>query len=203
MTQVEVWMKKVLGIVGSPRKKGNTHVLVSRILEGAEAAGAAVDLLMLGKKKILECDGCHACWKGKECSKKDDMLAIYPRIVESDALVFGTPVYWYGPTALMKGLIDRFVYFNCPENRPGIRGKAAALAVPFEEAGEETAELVVELFRRSFAYLELELVGQVLAPGVTRRGEVAKQAARLAEAYELGRRLVATPRSSVTPARPG
>jgi multimeric flavodoxin WrbA len=182
-------MKKVLGIVGSPRKKGNTHILVSRILSGAEEAGAAVDLLMLGEKKILECDGCHACWRGKGCSKKDDMLAIYPRIVESDALVFGTPVYWYGPTALMKGLIDRFVYFNCPENREGMRGKAAAIAVPFEETGEETADLVVELFRRSFAYLGLELVGRVLAPGVTRRGEVAAQPARLAEAYELGRRL--------------
>lgn len=68
-----VAVKKVLGIVGSPRKKGNTHLLISRILEGAEEAGATTDIVFLGKLKIRECDGCHACWKGKPCGKKDDM----------------------------------------------------------------------------------------------------------------------------------
>jgi multimeric flavodoxin WrbA len=183
-------MKRALGIVGSPRKKGNTHILVSKILEGAQEEGAAVDLLFLGDMMILECDGCHACWKGQECSKKDDMLAVYPKIMESDALVFGTPVYWYGPTALMKGFIDRFVYFNCPENRERIRGKAVAVAVPFEEKEKETAELVIELFRRSFEYLELRLVGQVIVPGVTHRGEVAEKTEHLAGSYELGRKLI-------------
>jgi hypothetical protein len=109
--------KKVLGVVGSPRKNGNTHILVSRILEGAEKQGAAAETIFLNDLNIRECNGCHACWRGKRCSKKDDMRDIYPKIIESDVIVFGTPVYWYGPTALMKGFMDRFVYFNCPENR--------------------------------------------------------------------------------------
>ena len=90
----------ILGVVGSPRKRGNTHTLVSRILEGAAAEGAAAETLFLGDLDIRECDGCHICWKGRQCSKKDDMNKIYPKIIQSDIIVFGTPVYWYGPTAL-------------------------------------------------------------------------------------------------------
>jgi multimeric flavodoxin WrbA len=122
----------ILGVMGSPRKKGNTHILVSRILEGAEAAGDDTEVLFLGDLNIRECDGCYNCWKGRKCSKKDDMNALYPKIIGSDIIVFGTPVYWYGPTALMKCFIDRFVYFNCPEHRAKIRGKSAVLAIPFE-----------------------------------------------------------------------
>lgn len=51
------------------------------------------------------------------------MNGFYQKIIDSDILVFGTPVYWYAPTAIMKAFIDRFVYFNCPENREKIRGK--------------------------------------------------------------------------------
>jgi multimeric flavodoxin WrbA len=183
-------MTKVLGIVGSPRKKGNTHILVSKMLEGAEAEGAETDILLLGKLKIRECDGCHACWQGKPCSKKDDMNHVYPMMAQSDAFVFGTPVYWYGPTALMKAFIDRFVYFNCPENRPQVRGKRAAIAVPFEEETLETAALVVALFERSLAYLEMDLMGQVIVPGVGKKGDVLEKEEGLKAAYELGRRLV-------------
>ena len=114
-------MKKILAVTGSPRRNGNTHILVTKIAEGAKSKGAIIDELFLGDLAIIECDGCHVCWKGKECSKNDDMLTIYSRIIQSDIIIFGTPVYWYGPTALMKAFIDRFVYFNCPENRKKIR----------------------------------------------------------------------------------
>jgi multimeric flavodoxin WrbA len=133
--------KRVLGIVGSPRRKGNTHLFVSRILEAGDG-GAATDLLFREDLQILECDGCHVCWKGNSCPKNDGMNGVYDKIANSDLLVFGTPVYWYGPTALMKSLIDRFVYFNCPENRDKIRGKRALLAVPFEEENPATADLL-------------------------------------------------------------
>ena len=183
-------MKRILGVVGSPRKHGNTHILVSRILEGAKEGGAIVETLFLNDLHIQECDGCHACWKGKQCSKKDDMNDLYPRIIESDIIVFGTPVYWYGPTALMKGFIDRFVYFNCPENRAKIRSKSAAIAVTYEEESTRTAELVVAFFRKSFEYLEMNLVGQVIVAGVGQKGEIRKKSKSLSEGYELGRRLV-------------
>jgi multimeric flavodoxin WrbA len=187
-------MSKVLGIVGSPRRKGNTHLLVEKILEGAQAAGAETEIVMLGDLQIRECDGCAVCWKGRPCARNDDMNAVYPKIAASGALVFGTPVYWYGPTALMKCFIDRFVYFNCPANRAMVKGKSAVLAVPFEEANPGTAELVTAFFEKSLAYLEMNLLGRVIVPGMERRGQILEKPERLTEAFGLGERLIADSR---------
>jgi multimeric flavodoxin WrbA len=182
-------MKKILGVMGSPRKKGNTHILISKILEGAKSEGVKGEILFLDDLTIHECDGCHRCWQGKECNKKDDMNNIYPKIMESAGIVFGTPVYWYGPTALIKGFLDRFVYFNCPEKRKMIKGKPAALAVPCEEEDPATAALVKAMFEKSLEYLEMNLIGFIIVPGVTKRGEIIKKQGSLQEAYNLGIRL--------------
>ena len=101
-------MKKILGVLGSPRKEGNTHVLISKILEGAKEAGASGEIIFLDDLDIKECAGCFSCWKGNECSRKDDMNDLYQKIFESDVMIWGTPVYWYGPTALIKAFLDRF-----------------------------------------------------------------------------------------------
>jgi multimeric flavodoxin WrbA len=182
-------MTDILGVVGSPRKNGNTHILVSKILDGASEKGATVETIFLDDLEIRECDGCHACWKGKECAKKDDMNDIYPRIIESDVIIFGTPVYWYGPTALMKLFIDRFVYFNCPENRAKTRGKAAVIAVPFEEEDPDTIALLELFFEKCFLYLEMDFVGKIIAPGVGWKGEILEKEDLLEDAYKLGMRL--------------
>ena len=182
-------MKKILGVIGSPRRNGNTHILVSRILEGAREHGAETKTIFLHDLDIRECDGCHTCWKGKPCSKKDDMNTVYPAVIESDAIIFGTPLYWYGPTALMKGFIDRFVYFNCPENRKKIKGKAAVIAVPFEEENPQAADLLVSFFEKSLAYLEMNLVARILAPGVGRKGEILQKEKYLSEGFTVGRSL--------------
>jgi multimeric flavodoxin WrbA len=182
-------MRRILGVVGSPRKNGNTHVLVSALLEAACEAGATAETLLLGELTIRECDGCHACWSDKPCTKDDDMNGVYPTIIDSDVIVFGTPVYWYAPTALMKAFVDRLVYFNCPENRPKILGKSAVIVVPFEEDDPQTASLVVAFFERCLDYLQMDLVGKIIVPGVTRRGEVRDRADRIEEARNLGQRL--------------
>ncbi len=162
-SEEHVMARRILAVVGSPRRNGNTHILLSKIVEGAAENGAVADELLLGELSISECDGCHACWKGRNCSKTDDMRGIYPRIISSDVIIFGTPVYWYGPTALMKAFIDRFVFFNCPENRKKIQGLSAVIAVPFEEDDPETASGVIEFFRKSLAYLEIKLLGRIIS----------------------------------------
>lgn len=183
-------MKNILGIIGSPRKNGNTHVLVSRILDGARENGANTETIFLRDLNLSECDGCYACWKGKHlCSKNDDMSDLYPKIMESDVLVFGTPVYWFGPTAIMKCFIDRFVFFNCPVNRKKIKGKAAVIAVPFEDRSYATSDLVVKFFDKSCDYLEMRFIDKILVPGVTKRGEVRNLKRVMDKCYKLGQRL--------------
>jgi multimeric flavodoxin WrbA len=184
-------MESILAIIGSPRKGGNTDILVTKIAGGAEAGGAQVETIHLGDVHIRECDGCHACWRGRPCSKNDYMRVLYPKIAASDTILFGTPVYWYGPTALMKAVIDRFVYFNCDAHRPMVRGKRAAVAVVLEETHAETWRPVVEFFEKSLAYLEMELAEMIVVPGVGEKGAIRRQPERLAEAYSLGGRLAA------------
>jgi len=185
-------MKKVLGVIGSPRKNGNTHVLVSQILEAVCSEGISTEVIFLDDLSIKECDGCHVCWKSEKCVKKDDMSNLYQKIIESDVIIFGTPVYWYGPTALMKGFIDRFVYFNGPKNRKKIKDKLAVIAIPFEEENDETVEPVVSFFEKSLNFLGVKLIGKLIVPGVTKRGEVKEKKEYMDKAYELGRKIAKT-----------
>lgn len=117
------------------------------------------------------------------------MNPLYQKINDSDVLIFGTPVYWYGPTALMKGFIDRFVYFNCPENREKIKGKSAAVVIPFEEEDERASLATVEIFEKSLGYLEMNLTDVLLAPGVGEKGAILEKKIILERAYNIGRML--------------
>jgi len=184
-------MIRILGIVGSPRRGGNTDILVERVLAGAREAGANAETVYLGGLTVKECDGCHACWQGRECTKNDDMNALYRAINDADALVLGTPVYWYAPTALMKGFVDRLVYYNCDRNRGGVRGKKAAVVVPYEEDDQATASPVVDFFVRSLRYLEMELAGTVVVGGMARKGQVLEREDALLVAAKLGQELAA------------
>ena len=182
-------MKKILGVMGSPRKNGNTHVLVSKILEGAREVGASTELLLLADFEIKDCDGCHTCWKGNECSKLDDMNSFFSKILESDVIIFGTPVYWYGPTALIKAFLDRFVYFNSPENRKKIKGISAVIVIPYEEDSLDTAKPLIEMFELSLKYLEIPLIEKIIVPGVTKKGEVAQKEEIMEKCFSLGEKL--------------
>jgi hypothetical protein len=90
----------------------------------------------------------------------------------------------------MKAFLDRFVYFNCPEKREKVRGKSAALVVPFEDDDPETARPLVEMFEKSLDYLEMKLTGKVLVPGVGEKDAILEHPDSLRQAYDLGKRLV-------------
>ncbi len=180
---------KMLGIMGSPRIGGNTHLLMGRMLDGFGSEGGETEMIKLASLEIRECDGCHACWSGRDCPKGDDMGDLYCKIEDSDVIVFGTPVYWYGPTGLMKLLIDRMVYFNCPENRKRIRNKMATYIIPFEDLEPSTVRPVQEFFHRCFDYLDLDRVEGIVVPGVSARGEVSELDEVMNEAFQLGRKI--------------
>lgn len=121
------------------------------------------------------------------------MRPLYPRIAAADLLILATPVYWYAPTALMKAFIDRFVYFNCPENRPQVQGKKVLVAVVLEEDKETTWRPVIQFFDQCLAYLEMECVGRIIVPGVGSAGAIRQKPDHLNEGFELGRTAVQAP----------
>jgi len=118
---------KVLGLVGSPRKGSNTDLLVSAILEGAGANKHLTEKIYLYDFEIVPCVDCKACKKGNfKCAFGDGMQTIYPKLEEADAIVFGTPLYWYGPSAKMKLLIDRLRPFIASKK---LKGRKAFLVI--------------------------------------------------------------------------
>ncbi len=181
---------KITAFLGSPRPQGNTDILASRILDGAESVGIETEVVAIRKLKIKPCNGCEKCWqKGRPCVFDDDMTSQYEKIAASDFLLFATPVYWYAPTAIMKAFIDRLVVFNRPEGRPLIKGKEAILVVAYEEEGTKAAEPLLRMFEMSFDYLGVNLIDRLVVSGVGPKGAVLDKHDILERAYSIGRSL--------------
>ena len=103
---------KVIGINASPRKKANTQTLVEAVLSGTEDKGAETYLVNLRELKINGCLGCEGCKKhlGK-CVQKDELTPLLQEMTTYDAIIMGTPVYWYHVTSQFKMLVDRLYCF--------------------------------------------------------------------------------------------
>ena len=97
----------MLGLQGSPRIKGNSGILLSAFLAEAERLGAHTLCLDVARKDISPCQECGTCEKEGFCPIDDDMQQIYPLLRQADIIVMATPIFFYGPTAQMKALIDR------------------------------------------------------------------------------------------------
>ena len=99
---------KITVITGSPRKLGNSFAMTEAFISEAERRGHTVQRFDAAFLKIGGCHACMTCYKtGKACSFDDDFNRIAPAILESDAVVFTMPVYWYSIPAQIKGVIDR------------------------------------------------------------------------------------------------
>jgi multimeric flavodoxin WrbA len=177
---------KVLAVVGSPRKRGNTDLLVDAVIQGAAENGAEVEKVFLADLDVKPCDGCDACRKSARCVVRDDMIPLYDKLYASDAWVLGTPVYWWGPSAQLKAFVDRWYAFSNDTGR--VSGKHAALVAAFEDSDPTTARHIVGMLKDSLDYLRIDFVDQVLVTAKD-RGEVAKNQAALDRAYALGKRL--------------
>ena len=106
---------KILGLSFSPRKEGNTELLMEKAFAGAAQLGAQIELYRAADKDIKPCDGCGACYKNGECHIKDDMPELCDKMLEADGIIFGTPVYFYNMTAQGKTVIDRTITLGRPD----------------------------------------------------------------------------------------
>jgi multimeric flavodoxin WrbA len=176
---------KVLGLIGSPRVNGNTDLLVSRILDGAGASNHLTEKLYLYDLDISPCVDCRRCKNGDfQCAVNDDMQILYHKLKDADVIIFGTPLYWYGPTGKMKLVIDRLRPFIASKR---LKGKKAILVTPSEE-GPSACGYLVGMFELSFKYLEINLVDKVLVKAYEKT-EIREQPETLKKMFELGKAL--------------
>ncbi|UCE10300.1 MAG: flavodoxin family protein [Candidatus Thorarchaeota archaeon] len=175
--------KSVIGIVGSPRVRGNTDLLVEEILAGAAEAGAETEKIILIDHSIAACKACNACRTTGSCAHDDDMSSILDRMDKSNVWVLGTPIYWWGPTAQFKTFIDRWY----GAKHPRFQEKRVILAIPLGGGHERYARHVVGMLQDTMNYLGMEHHGTILAPGMNNKGEVQEHVKLMAEARRLGR----------------
>ena len=187
---------KVLGIFASPRKGGNTELLLEELLKGAEKEGASVERLYLSNFSITPCKECHGCDNTGSCVILDDMEKIYPKLLEADAVVLASPIFFYGVTAWAKALIDRSQAFWARKyllkdpsfGREGKKRKGFFISVGATKGVKvfDGAILTVKYF---FDVLNAEYVGELLFKGVEAKGDILKHPEALQNAFEAGRRL--------------
>ncbi|MFW9949008.1 MAG: flavodoxin family protein [Candidatus Thorarchaeota archaeon] len=180
----------VLGIVGSPRKNGNTEILVDEVLAGAKEAGALTDKILLDSLTIKPCQACNSCYKTGDCIQKDDMPDLLNKMEKNEMWVLGTPIYWWGPTAQFKAFLDRWYH---PKHQE-FKQKRVILVIPLGGGHERYARHTIGMFEDIFNYLSIELYKKVIAPGFNRRGEVKSNPDLLTKAYNIGYEAVKSPK---------
>ncbi len=160
--------KTVLGVVGSPRRGGNTETLVDSVLAGAAEYGAVSEKVFLHDMKIAPCRACNSCQKTGKCIQQDDMDILLDLMQRSDVWVFGTPVYWWGPTAQFKAFVDRWYGLD----QRLFQGKRIVLTVPMGGGNSHYARHIVGMMKDVCNYLGMELIETVVATGMNGKNSV-------------------------------
>lgn len=190
----------LLGIHASPRRGGNTEILLGRALDGARDAGAEVSLLRAAALSIPGCRGCGACEQTGECALPDAMQEVYPRLDRADRIILAAPVYFYGFPSQGKALIDRAqarwsrrMLEKSPEQRKRYdRGKGYLIAVGATR-GKRLFEGMRLTARFFFDALDMAYDGELLLDGIDARGAVRDHPDALDRAYALGRQAGGVP----------
>jgi multimeric flavodoxin WrbA len=191
---------KVLGIYGSPRKGGNSDILLQETLKGAESVGAEVISIRCCDLKISGCLECGGCDKTGECVLKDDMFQVYPKLLEAESIILASPMFFYGITSQAKTLIDRCQAMWCkrmldktPENmRKYDSGRGWLIGVGATKGANlfEGAALVAKYF---YDALDMSYEGGVFAKKVEGKGDIVNHPDFLKEAFELGIKAATSP----------
>lgn len=176
---------KITVITGSPHKKGTSFVLADEFIKGASEKGHEIFRFDSAFENIKPCDGCDACLSSGKCIIKDDMKKIYDNILDSDVIAFITPLYYFGMSAQMKTVIDRFYSINYKIMGSG---KKSILMATSYDNNDWTMEALVNHYETIVKYLKLEDKGIILATSCGVRDDIINSSYPK-EAYEMGKNL--------------
>ena len=172
---------KILILQGSPNTNGSTAMLAREFAAGAREAGHDVDIVDVASLDIAPCTGCVACGYGGPCAQYDDFDELREQILAADMMVFATPLYYYGMTAQLKAVVDRFCSAN--PRISGKRLKSALLSVAWND-DSWTFDALEAHYDTLVRYLNLRDCGRVLGGGcgtlsMTKRSGYPEQARNL------------------------
>ena len=176
---------KIVVLEGSPNQSGSSNLLAEQFIQGAKEAGHSIQVIDAAHADIQPCTGCIHCGYEGPCSQADDIGDIRQKILDADMMVFVTPLYYYGMSAQLKTLIDRFCAFNSSIQR---KHMSSALISVAWNSDSWTFNALEAHYKTLVRYLNLKDMGMILGagcgtPDMTRHSGFPKLA------YELGRNL--------------
>lgn len=184
---------KILGIWGSPRKGGNSEVLLQAFLDGAAEGGGEVERLALRELKITPCLEIYHCFKDGTCPIKDDMLPLYDKLLEAEVVALASPIFFYGVSAQAKAFIDRTQAlwsrrYIIKKDFPGPERQGVLLCT-----GATHGKLLFVGARLTAKYffdaINVTYAAEILVRGVDEKGAILGRPEVLEQARLLGRRL--------------
>lgn len=190
---------RVLGISGSPRRGGNTELLLRQVMAGASSKGARTETLVVCRLNIAPCRHCNKCLKTGSCVVEDDMQQVHRDLRDADRIVLASPIFFMGLTAQAKTVIDRcqalwalkYVLKMPVSIPPGKERKGIWVSVgglPYSvERLFAPARATVKSF---FATLDVKFTGELLYPNIDERGAITRHPTALQDAFLAGERLV-------------
>jgi len=187
---------KVLGIAGSPRRGGNTDLLLGEVMRGAASRGAKVKTIILNDLTIAPCQHCDACLETGRCKVEDDMQMVYRELEDADRIVLASPIQFMGVTAQMKAMIDRCQALWARKyilKQPPLGNRRERKGLFVSVGGRTMANLfepALVTVKTLFRILDVTYAGELLFPGVDEKGAIAEHPDALRQAFLAGQKLV-------------
>ena len=183
----------VVGVLGSPRPRGNSDLLLDRALEGAREAGAEATKVSLSALDFKPCNGCNACLEDGECVISDDLQRLYELFDRAEVVIVASPIYFSGLSTLTKMMIDRCQCLWARREvlgRPHDRHKGAFIAVGGDT--EAVFRHAVGEMKAFFSGIGIDYSAEILLAGVEKHGDVVNHPSALADAHRLGHALLSS-----------
>ena len=190
--------KTVLGVAGSPRKNGNSDVLLRQVLKGVSRENIACGSIQLREIQFQGCIGCEKCRKDKICTGlKDGMSLIYSQIITSKGLVLVSPTHNYNITSWMKAFIDRlYCFYNFENTRPRTwssqladQDRKAVLVAVCEQENKKDMGFTLDAMRVPIEALGYQVIGELPIFRIFDKGKVKEDTESMDMAFKLGRKL--------------
>lgn len=175
---------KIVGILGSPRKGGNTETLLDLALGEAQEKGVLTDKIALRDKSIAPCDGCQGCMETGKCVIEDDAQEIYRAMLESDGIIWSTPIYFWSMSSQTKTMMDRTYALTFPKLQ--LTNKVGGLILV---AGSRGCMNTANIFHQYFAYNHMFFAEFAWGYAST-KGEIKKKTLAINMALEMVHQMI-------------
>ena len=184
---------KVLGILGSPRRGGNTEILLEHALAGARSRDAETEKLILNELDITPCQSCDKCMETGECATDDDMSLVYPKLGAADCFILASPIFFCSLTAQAKLMIDRCQGIWVAKyvlGHQATKRRRRGLFISTAAGDSSEFQAAIPVVRALFTTLDVSYDGALLFSGIDIKGDIVHHPTACQDAFTAGSRLV-------------